>query len=104
MRKSNFDGNNFQFFEDLLRKQRSHAEEGLPLLERGEIEYIKSGLYQKICSIPAQDALKNGYEICDSNEDILEDENTKKINKILQKIYTNSIQYGKIAYNFLYIL
>ena len=83
MRKSNFDGNNFQFFEDILRKKRSHAEEGLSLLERGEIEYIKSGLYQKICSIPAQDALKNGYEICDSNEDILEDENTKKINNIL---------------------
>ena len=76
MRKSNFDGNNFQFFEDILRKKRSHAEEGLSLLERGEIEYIKSGLYQKICSIPAQDALKNGYEICDSNEDILEDENS----------------------------
>lgn len=81
-RKNNFDGQNNQFFENILRKNRSSA----PIFSTpklGEQEFVKNGLYQKICSIPAQDAMKNGYEICSSNEDIINDEETEKINKVL---------------------
>ena len=42
MRKSNFDGNNFQFFEDILRKKKKpRRRRAVPFRKRGNRIYKK---------------------------------------------------------------
>ena len=81
--QENLDSRFGDFVNNVTRKYRSESQYEFSTPEIGEREFAKNGLYQKICSIPAQDAIKNGYEICSSNEDIINNEETSKINKVL---------------------
>lgn len=71
------------FANNVTRKYRSRSHYEFSTPQIGEYQFAINGLYQKICSIPAQDAIKNGYEICSNNEDIINNEETSKINKVL---------------------
>lgn len=79
----NLDSRFGDFANNVTRKFRSRSQYEFSTPQLGEYQFAKNGLYQKICSIPAQDAIKNGYEICSNNENIVNDEETSKINKVL---------------------
>lgn len=85
MKKKNLDSRFGDFSKSMTRKYRSRSQYEFSTAQIGEYQFAKNGLYQKICSIPAQDALKNGYEICSNNEEIVNNDETSKINKILYK-------------------
>ena len=82
-KRKNLDSRFGDFANNVTRKFRSRSQYEFSTPQLGEYQFAKNGLYQKICSIPAQDAIKNGYEICSNNEDIVNDEETSKINKVL---------------------
>lgn len=71
------------FVGSVERQKRLRTKISVKTSEKGLFNYVYDGLYKKICCTPAQDAIRNGYEICDSNENIVVDDETKKINDIL---------------------
>ncbi len=71
------------FVGSVERQKRLRTKISVKTSEKGLFNYVYDGLYKKICCTPAQDAIRNGYEICDSNENIVVDNKTKKINDIL---------------------
>lgn len=71
------------FVGSVERQKRLRTKISVKTSEKGLFNYVYDGLYKKICCTPAQDAIRNGYEICDSDENIIMGDETKKINDIL---------------------
>lgn len=85
MKHKGFKKDNYNTFVDSIANSRKKTNYNYVTPELAMLEYESTnGLYAKICELPARDAMKNGYDIVDSNNNKIDDINFNKINEIIR--------------------